>query len=114
MARFTLPTLSAMPAPPALALELASRSSEPLQRLQQRLAESRRRFALLAPLLPPPLPDHVRAGPLDERSFALLADNAAVAAKLRQLLPTLHQALEAAGCAAPPLRVKVLPRDAGA
>ncbi|MFN0184473.1 MAG: hypothetical protein ACKVQR_11720 [Aquabacterium sp.] len=92
------------------ALHDVIQGSEPLQRLQLRMAQSRQRLAVLLPLMPPPLPEHVRAGPLDDKSYTLLADNASVAAKLRQLLPRLAQALEDAGMGGTAIRVKVLPR----
>ena len=84
-------------------------NNETLGSLMQRLRASQARLAAIAPLLPAPLRPHARAGALDDAAWMLLADNAAAAAKLRQLAPELQAALDAAGYAAPPLRIKVSP-----
>jgi Dna[CI] antecedent, DciA len=90
-------------------LATALNSSEPLNSLLQRLRASQARYAAVEPLLPATLRQHVRAGALDEAAWMLLADNAAAAAKLRQMAPQLQAALAAAGWPAPPLRIKVSP-----
>jgi hypothetical protein len=90
-------------------LATALDNSEPLNSLLQRLRASQARHAAIEPLLPATLRPHVRAGALDEAAWMLLADNAAAAAKLRQMAPQLQAALAAAGWAAPPLRIKVSP-----
>ena len=84
-------------------------ANETLGSLLQRLAASKARFAVIEPLLPPPLRPHTRPGVLEDGAWVLLADNAAAAAKLRQLLPTLQSALAAAGWAEPAARIKVSP-----
>ncbi len=84
--------------------------SEPLAGLMQRLRESQARFAAIAGLLPPPLRAAVTPGPLDESAWVLLAANAAAAAKLRQMLPALQEALQAQGWQGPELKVKVQAR----
>lgn len=92
-------------------LATALRNSEPLSSLMQRLRASQARFAAIENLLPPALRPHVRAGALDDSTWTLLADNAAAAARLRQLAPELQAALDTAGLGTPPLRTKVsLPR----
>lgn len=68
-------------------------------------------FTAVEPLLPSGLAAHVRPGPLDEEGWSLLAANAAVAAKLRQLAPRLAHALVEAGLGVAAIRIKVLPRD---
>ena len=88
----------------------AIEGSVSLASLLARLNDSKRRFAAIVPLLPEALRTDVQPGPLDDQQWALLASNAAAAAKLRQLLPALTAALEAAGWAGPVLKVKVLPR----
>jgi hypothetical protein len=40
----------------------------------------------------------------------LLVDNAAMAAKLRQLMPALTAHLQACGWRQPPIKIKVLPK----
>jgi hypothetical protein len=85
--------------------------SEPLSNLLARLQESRARFATVRPLLPAGLHEVVRPGPIDAEGWSLLADHGAAAAKLRQLLPRLEQALLAQGWAPVPVKVRIQPRD---
>ena len=58
-------------------------------------------------ILPDGLSSQVKAGPFDEGGWTLLAANAAVSAKLRQLQPRLHEALAAKGLKVNAIRVKV-------
>jgi hypothetical protein len=90
-------------------LSAALAGNETLGSLLQRLRDSQARHAAIEPLLPAPLRPHVRAGALEETTWTLLADNAAAAAKLRQLAPELQTALGVAGYPVPPLRIKVSP-----
>jgi len=75
--------------------------------LLARVRASQARLEALADLLPGPLRAHVRAGPLDDEGWTILAANAAVAAKLRHLLPMFADALLAKGWQATSIRVKV-------
>ena len=84
--------------------------SEPLTGLLRRLRESQARFEAICGLLAAPLRAAVTPGPLDESAWVLLAANAAAAAKLRQMLPQLAQALQDAGWQGPELKVKVQAR----
>lgn len=84
--------------------------SEALVSLGQRLRASNGRMAAVQPLLPPALRAHVRPGPLDDEGWTLLADNQAVSAKLRHLVPALEAQLRQTGWPPLPLRVKVLAR----
>lgn len=93
--------------PDALRLRDALARSAPLTALRSRLQESDRRFDAIRPHLPEALAAHVRPGPLDDQGWSLLAANPAVAAKLRQLLPRLQAALDAAGFAKVALRTKI-------
>lgn len=90
-----------------LTLASALDGSEPLSRLLARVRESQARLAALAPLLPAAL--QVRAGPLDDSGWTLLVGHSAAAAKLRQSVPALVQALADAGYATPAIRIKVVP-----
>lgn len=92
---------------PALPLADALNASEPLVRLAERLRESRQRFAIIEAVLPPALAAHARPGPVDPHGWTLLAGNAAVAAKLRQLVPLFDEQLAAQGFPPVPIRVKV-------
>ena len=72
------------------------------------MRESQDRLTAITPLLPPAMRASVRAGPIDETAWSLLATNNAVAAKLRQMLPALEAHLRSQGWSGPPLRVKLL------
>ena len=99
-----------LPAPAAaLPVAEAMRSSQPLSRLVDRLRESNAMLASILPLLPATLAASVRAGPLDEAGWSLLGANAAVAAKLRQLVPRFEERLRERGHAVAAIRIKVLP-----
>ena len=82
--------------------------SEPLSALAQRLLASQARLDALLPLLPAAMQTHVKAGPIDETGWTLLATNNAVSAKLRHMLPALEAHLRNQGWAGPPVRVKLL------
>jgi hypothetical protein len=104
------PKSSSQPAPVtpnALRLEQAIERSAPLARLQSLLRDSKARFDAILPSLPTTLAPHVRPGPVDETGWTLLAANAAVAAKLRQLQPRLEGALIERGWQINSIRVKV-------
>lgn len=92
---------------PALPLADALQASEPLARLAERLRESKQRFDCIAPVLPDALAAQALPGPVDMHGWTVLAANAAVAAKLRQLVPLLAARLAEHGFAQLPLRVKV-------
>jgi hypothetical protein len=98
-----------MPAPAHTALPLsdALRSSKPLALLAERLRESKRRFDCIAPVLPDALAAHALPGPVDDHGWTVLAANAAVAAKLRQLVPLFVARLAEQGFTDLALRVKV-------
>jgi hypothetical protein len=92
-----------------LALGDALGKSTPLARLLLLAQESRQRYDAISPLLPPALREAVRAGPLDDEGWSLLAAHGAAAAKLRQLLPLLQDALRTAGWQVTTIRVRVQP-----
>jgi hypothetical protein len=75
--------------------------------LLSRVRASQARLDALADVLPGLLRQHLRAGPLDDDGWTILAANSAVAAKLRHLLPTLAETLVARGWQATAIRVKV-------
>jgi hypothetical protein len=78
-----------------------------LSSLLARVRASQARLDALADVLPGLLRQHLRAGPLDDDGWTILAANSAVASKLRHLLPTLAETLVAKGWQATPIRVKV-------
>ena len=93
--------------PNALSIGEALSSSAPLARLREALRESNARFDAIRPALPPSLLPYLRAGPVDPEGWSLLASNASVAAKLRQLLPRFEQILRDSGWTTSTVRIKV-------
>ena len=91
----------------SLSIAQALEQAPGLQRLGEQMAASSRRLALVQPVLPPALRQAVVAGPCDEQGWCLLVPHQAAAAKLRQMLPTLQQALEQAGQPVPGIRIRV-------
>ncbi|MEJ6006597.1 hypothetical protein WG899_13645 [Paucibacter sp. AS339] len=96
--------------PDPLPIAQALRQHDGLARLGMLLMESNRRMDLIKPCLPGALARFVRPGPVDEEGWSLLADNAAVAAKLRQLQPRLEASLEESGLQPAKVRIKVQTR----
>jgi Dna[CI] antecedent, DciA len=95
----------AVPLP--VSLDRAIASSDSLTSLAARLRESEQRLAAVAPLLPDTLAREVRPGPIDDEGWSLLVSNAAVAAKLRQLLPRLSDELRSRSFRDLPIRVRL-------
>ncbi|CAM4115183.1 hypothetical protein [Roseateles saccharophilus] len=93
---------ASVPSPTPVAEAL--RAHEGLNQLSARLEASRRRLRVIAPALPGALLASLQAGPIDEEGWSLLVANAAVAAKLRHLLPRLEALLAQAGL---PGRIRV-------
>ena len=93
--------------PPALPLKEALLRSAPLAHLQGLLRESNGRYASIGPCLPAALARHVKPGPVDAAGWSLLAANASVAAKLRQLQPRLEAVLLERGWEVSAIRIKV-------
>lgn len=103
--------------PNALPIRQVLDGCAPLQHLQRQLAMAQACMAAVKPQLPAALQTQVRPGPLDtgDNAWTLLASNAAVAAKLRQLLPRLEAALAASGVtrAAEPTAIKIRVQSGG-
>jgi hypothetical protein len=78
--------------------------------LGRRLVQSNARYAAICMHLPEPLRAQVRPGPIDDEGWSLLASNAAVAAKLRHLLPRLADTLREQGWPELPIRVHIRAR----
>ena len=93
--------------PPPQALAQAIEQHPGLAGLAARLAQSDARFAAIRAALPEGLRGEVRAGPIDDEGWSLLASNAAVAAKLRQLLPRLQQTLHDQGWPELTIRLRI-------
>lgn len=78
-----------------------------LSGLMQRLQMSQACLETVRACLPPAMAASVKAGPIDDEGWTLLASNAAVSAKLRQLQPRLAMALADSGLKVTAIRVKV-------
>jgi hypothetical protein len=81
--------------------------SQPLVSLLQRLKASQACLAAVCEVLPPAMAAHIKAGPLDDEGWTILAANSAVSAKLRQLQPRLAEALAKRGLKVNAIRVRV-------
>ena len=93
--------------PDSLPVAEALRRSPPLTALRERLKDSSERFEAIRASLPAGLATHVAPGPVDAEGWSLLAANAAVAAKLRQLRPRLEAILQQRGWQVSSIRIKV-------
>ena len=93
--------------PDALRLQQALQQSAPLARLRELLRDSAARFEAIRPNLPGSLATHIKPGPVDDTGWSLLAANASVAAKLRQLQPRLETILRERGWQVSAIRIKV-------
>jgi hypothetical protein len=100
------PTVSQNP----VSVQEAAAQAPTLARLSALALESRERLAAVAPLLTPAMRSAVQAGPIEADQWCLLANNSAVAAKLRQLQPSLLAALQARGWQVNAIRIKVQAR----
>ena len=98
----------AVPLPQPVAGALAR--NETLAHIAARMAESQSRLVTIAGKLPAGLAREIRSGPIDDEGWTLLVSNAAVAAKLRHLLPHLQEALISEGWRDLPIRVHVRAR----
>ena len=91
-------------------LARALERNDSLASLTRRVALSNERYAAVCRHLPEGLRAEVRAGPIDDEGWSLLASNAAVAAKLRHLLPRLADTLREQGWPELPIRVHIRTR----
>jgi hypothetical protein len=98
-------TTASVPLP--VSLHSAIQASDSLTSLAARLRESEQRLAAINPLLPDTLARELRPGPIDDEGWSVLVSNAAVAAKLRQLLPRLSEELKARSFRDLPIRVRL-------
>jgi hypothetical protein len=96
--------------PLGLPLARALDQNTSLADLARRLAQSNARYAAICVHLPQGLQAQVRPGPVDDEGWSLLASNAAVAAKLRHLLPRLADTLREQGWPELPIRVHIRAR----
>jgi hypothetical protein len=90
-----------------ITLQQATRNSETLNRLCELASESAQRLQSIQSLLPQGLRASVHPGPIDGPVWCLLLDNNAVAAKIKQLLPSLQAHLRSKGWEVNAIRLKV-------
>ena len=83
-------------------------ASPTLARLAELTRDSSARLRAVQAVIPIGMRRSLRAGPVDGQGWTLMVSNTAAAAKLRQLLPIMEQALQAQGFAATTIRIKVL------
>ena len=95
------------PRPHAVSLLQASQDSPVLASLIDLTRESSARLQAVQSLIPAGLRTAVKAGPIDGPVWCLILDNTAVAAKVRQLLPTLTAHLRTKGWEVTSIRLKV-------
>ena len=81
--------------------------SNQLGSLLKRLQLSQDCLEAIKPSLPPAMAAYVKAGPVDDEGWTLLAANSAVSAKLRQLQPRLIEVLAKKGLKVNAIRVRV-------
>ena len=93
--------------PDSLPIREALDRSAALSTLRRRLEDSASRYAAVQSTWPPTLSPHLRAGPVDADGWTLLAANASVAAKARQLEPLIAERLLACGFAPIKIRIKI-------
>jgi len=96
--------------PDPLPVAQALSAHEGLTRLGVLMQASNLRMSIVAPALPGAMTRFVKPGPIDEEGWSLLAANAAVAAKLRQLHPRLEGMIAAHGLSPSRIRIKILQR----
>ena len=85
----------------------AAQGSPNLARLADLASDSAARLNAVQSLIPAALRPAIQAGPIEGLSWCLILDNAAVAAKLRQLTPALQAHLRAKGWEVNSIRLKV-------
>lgn len=92
----------------ALAFNDALSESPTMQKLGALISQSQGQLKSISHLLPKFWGRAVQAGPIDEQGWCLLVANAAVAAKLRQLVPDIERHLAASGIQPAKVRIKIL------
>lgn len=100
-----------MPRPASKSLIQASLEAPHLARFAELIKTSNSMMASIQMLLPVGLRKSVKAGPLDGGTWCLFAENNSVAAKLRQLQPTLEAHLRTKGWDVTSIRIKVLQKE---
>lgn len=93
--------------PHPVTLLQATQNSPVLARLAELTTDSVARLKAIKPLIPAPLRSALTAGPIDGPVWCLIVSSNAVAAKIRQLLPSLAAHLRTKGWEVSSIRLKV-------
>jgi hypothetical protein len=91
----------------SVTLQQATQDSPTLARLTELARDSSARLKAIEPLIPVSLRPAIQAGPIDGPVWCLIVSSNAVAAKLRQFLPTLEAQLRTKGWEVTSIRLKV-------
>jgi hypothetical protein len=105
---YSFQTQNKRPAGPVSLTHALSSEQGSLGRIQHKLRLSQQCWQACTGVLPPALQQAVQLGPVEEGTWSLFVPNNAVAAKLRQLLPTLLQRAQHIDNSLTAIRVKVL------
>lgn len=89
-------------------LQQAAGEAPSLAALQQRIRASQTCLEIVRPLVPIGLRRLIQAGPLQDGEWCLLVQSTAAATKLRLLVPTMLQELNAQNLQITGIRVKIL------
>lgn len=85
----------------------ATQDSPTLALLSELAMDSAARLKSIEPLIPLSLRSTVQAGPIEGTQWCLILDNNSVAAKIRQLLPSLQAHLRSNGWEVNSIRLKI-------
>lgn len=85
----------------------ATRDSPTLARLADLATESSARLTAVEALIPAAMRGAVRAGPIDGTQWCIVLNNSSVAAKIRQLLPSMQAHLRSKGWEVTAIRLKI-------
>lgn len=91
----------------SVTLMQATQESPVLARLSELAMESVARLKAIDSLIPGPLRNSIKAGPIEGPTWCLILDNNATAAKIRQLLPAIQAQLRVKGWEVNSIRLKV-------
>jgi hypothetical protein len=91
----------------AITLLQATQDSPTLARLADLAMDSKARLTSVEGLIPMALRSAVKPGPIEGSVWCLILENNAVAAKLRQLLPSMEAHLRSKGWEVNSIRLKV-------
>lgn len=88
-------------------LAQAAEAAPSFAALAERIRASQQCMSDIQHLIPVALRRHVKAGPMEDGVWCLLAGNAAASTKIRQLLPTIQTTLTQKGAKVTAIRIKV-------